>query len=126
METYEVYWLEPDRVLFVNYKGFQTAETVHACMDLQAEELDRVTTPVIVLVNWEEVTGVEPDAIKSTQGHRGYSHPMATRGVLVGFDQQQAFENTVSAFSTRQSQHTIYFKTLAEAMDYLKGMLRND
>lgn len=122
----EVYWLKPGRVLYVHYKGYQTAETLQACMDAQADELDKVTTPVGVLVNWLDVTGVEPGAIKSTRGHRGYSHPMAARGVLVGMDRQFAFENEISAYSTRQSQHTKYFATMDAAMDYLRDMLRDE
>lgn len=126
MSAYEVYWLKPERILYVNYKGHQTPETVNACMDLQAVELDKMSRPVVVLVNWQEVTSVEPGTIQSTSGHRGYSHPMAARGVLVGFDEQLAFQNTLSAYATRQSQHTIYFKTLDEALAYLKDLLEGD
>jgi hypothetical protein len=104
----EVYWLKPGRVLYVRYTGDQTAETLQACMDAQAAELDKLSVPAIVLVNWLEVTGVEPGALKSTRGHRGYSHPMAARGVLVGMDRSTAFQNEISAFTTRQSQHTKY------------------
>ncbi len=51
---------------------------------------------------------------------------MAARGVLVGMPTQAAFENEVTAVTTRQSKNTQYYATMEEAMDYLKDYLADD
>jgi hypothetical protein len=122
-ETHDIYWLKAERVLYVNYKGHQTSETIEACLDDMAAEFDTVTHPVVVLINWLEVTETDTGALFKQRGHRAYSHPMAARGVLVGLDPQEAFENEVTAVKTRHSKNTQYFHTMAEAMDYLQPML---
>lgn len=122
----EVSWMKPGKVLYVHYRGYQTAETIWACMDRQAEALDTAAQPVVVLVNWLDVTGSEAGAIKGSRGHRGYSHPMVARAVLVGMNQKDAFENELSVHSTRQVQHTRYFDTLEAATDFLRNMLEED
>jgi hypothetical protein len=121
--THEIYWMKPDRVLYVSYQGHQTAETLKACLDDMADQLDSVTYPIIVLINWLEVTHADTGVLKSNLGHRAYSHPMAARGVLVGFDSQQAFENEVTSVKTRGGKNTQYYKTMDEAMDYLRLVL---
>ena len=123
--AHDIVWLKPERVLSVNYKGHQTAETIRACLDDIVVELDSVKEPVIVLINWLEVTGTDLKALFSQQGHRAYSHPMAARGVLVGMPSQSKFENEVSAVKTRKAKNTQYYDTMAEAMDYLKYMLED-
>jgi hypothetical protein len=121
--AHDIYWLEPDRVLYVNYKGYQTPETLKACLDDMVAYLDSVAEPIVILINWLEVTGQQKGTLKSQSGHRAYSHPMAARGVLVGFDPQEAFENEVTSVNTRQSKNTQYYKTIEEAMEYIKPML---
>jgi hypothetical protein len=121
--AHDIYWLKTDRVLYVNYKGHQTPDTLNACLDDMAAELDKMTHPVVVLINWLEVTQADKGTLKSHAGHRAYSHPMAARGVLVGFDRQQAFENEITAVSTRRSKNTQYYSTMEEAMAYLNNML---
>jgi hypothetical protein len=122
-ETHEIYWLKPGRVLFVNYKGHQTSDTIKRCLDDMAAEFDKVDHPVVVLINWLEVTQSDTGALFKQRGHRAYSHPMAARGVLVGFDPQEAFENEVTAVNTRRSKNTQYFHTMKDAMDYIQPML---
>ncbi len=122
----EVFWLKSDQVLQVKYEGHQTKQTILACMDEQAAELDKAARPVIVLVDWRHVTGMDSDTLLGSKGHRGYSHPMAAQAILVGLSENQAFQNTVSAFSTRKSQHTQYMNTMEEAMDYLQDVLKDD
>jgi hypothetical protein len=124
--AHDMYWLKPDRVLYANYKGHQTVETITACLDDMAAQFDTVNHPVVVLINWLEVTKTEPGALKEVSGHRAYSHPMAARGVLVGFDPRAAFENEVTAVNTRGDKNTIYFNTLEEAQAYLQDMLEVD
>ena len=121
--AHDIEWLKPERVLYVNYKGYQTVETIKACLDDMATELDKAQEPVIVLINWLEVTGTDLKALFSQQGHRAYSHPMAARGVLVGMPSQSKFENEVTAVKTRNAKNTQYYDTIDEAMDYLKDML---
>lgn len=124
--AHEIYWLKPDRVLYVGYQGYQTVETITACLDDMAAQFDTVDHPVMVLINWGEVTETEKGALLKVRGHRAYSHPMAARGVLVGFDPQIAFENEVTAVNTRGDKNTVYFNTLDEAKNYLKNMLEEE
>ncbi len=122
-ETHDIHWLKPERVLYVNYKGHQTSSTIQACLDDMALQLDTVSRPIVVLINWLEVTETDYGALFKQRGHRAYSHPMAARGVLVGFDPQEAFENEVTAVNTRRAKNTQYFRTMEEAMDYLEPMI---
>src|SRR5690349_8544105 len=124
--AHEILWLNPGRVLYVNYKGHQTLETLKECLDEMAAYLDTVNTPIFLLINWLEVTGADKGVLKSQRGHRTYSHPMAARGVLVGFGPAEAFENEVTSFSTRQSKNTQYFATMEEAKAHLKEILNAD
>lgn len=121
--AHDIYWLKPERVLYVSYQGYQTVETITACLDDMAAQFDTVDRPVVVLINWKEVMDTEHGALLKVQGHRAYSHPMAARGVLVGFPRQERFENEVTAVRTRGDKNTQYFDTMDEAMDYLKDML---
>jgi hypothetical protein len=121
--AHEISWLNPNRVLYVNFQGYQTAETLRDCLDDQADYLDKVPKPIAVLINWLEVTGSDPGTLSSQNGHRAYSHPNAGRAVLVGFDRQATFENEIAAVNTRKSSHTRYFATMEEALDYLKPMM---
>lgn len=120
--AHEIYWLKSDRVLYVSYQGHQTPATLKACLDDMANALDQVEHPVVVLINWLEVTSAEHNVIRSQLGHRAYSHPMAARGVLVGFDTAERFQNEVSAVKTRGSKNTQYYNTMKEALDYLQIM----
>jgi hypothetical protein len=124
--THEIYWLRAERVLYVSYQGYQTPETLQWTLDAMADELDTVNRPVVVLINWLNVTGSERGAVLKMRGHRAYSHPMAARGVLVGFDPQLSFENEVSAVQTRGDKNTMYFNVMNEAMEYLQPMLEMD
>lgn len=124
--THEIYWLKEKRVLYVSYQGFQTSETLSACLDAMADQLDTVTHPVMVLINWQEVTGSEPHVLKSNLFHRAYSHPMAARGVLVGFNSGESFDNEVTAVKSRGSKNTQYYQTMEEALSYLRFMLADD
>lgn len=121
--THEVKWLKPERVLFANYIGYQTVETITACLDEMAEALDTATQPVMVLINWKEVTGMEMKALLDVRGHRAYSHPMAARGILVGMPRQAQFENEVTAVNTRDITNTKYCHTMEEALAYLEHFL---
>lgn len=120
---HEVTWLKPERVLFANYIGYQTVETITACLDEMVGALDTVSRPVMVLINWKEVTGMDMKALMQVRGHRAYSHPMAARGVLVGMPRQAQFENEVTAVSTRDITNTQYYNTMEDALDYLKNFL---
>src|SRR4051812_16672521 len=113
--AHHIYWLKPQRILYVSYQGHQTKETLKACLDEMADQLDTVSYPVVVLINWLEVTHAETGVLKSNLGHRAYSHPMAARGVLVGFGRQETFENEVTAVKTRGAKNTQYFDTLQDA-----------
>lgn len=124
--THQVYWMKKDRVLYANYMGHQTVETITACLDDMVTEFDTVQHPVFVLINWTEVTSMEPKALLEVTGHRAYSHPMAARGVLVGFDPLAGFQNQVSSAQTRGTSNTIYFKTMDEALVYLENFLKDD
>ncbi|MBC8170977.1 MAG: hypothetical protein H7X77_04880 [Anaerolineae bacterium] len=124
--AHDIYWLNPGRVLYVSYQGHQTPETLKTCLDDMAAQLDTVTQPIFILINWLEVTSAEKNVLKSQHGHRAYSHPMAGRGVLVGFDAAEAFENEVTAYTSRRSKNTQYFKTLEEAEKHLKAILEAD
>lgn len=124
--AHEVSWMKPKRVLYANYKGHQTTETITACLDEMVKELDTVEEPVFVLINWLEVTETDPKALFSVRGHRAYSHPMAARGVLVGMPGQAKFENEVTAVRTRDSKNTQYYDTLEEALHYLRHFLSDD
>lgn len=124
--AYEIYWLRPGRVLYVSYQDYQTVETLRETLDAMAHELDTVNHPVVVLINWLEVSGSDRGAVLKLRGHRAYSHSMAARGVLVGFDAQMSFENEVTAVQTRGDKNTMYFKTMDEAMAFLQPMLEMD
>ena len=121
--AHEIRWLKPDRVLYVSYQGHQTPETLKACLDDMAAALDTVHYPVVVLINWAEVTEGDKDVLRSQPGHRAYSHPMAARGVLVGFNPLEVMMNETTAVNTRGSKNTQYFQTMDEAMEYLQPML---
>ena len=121
--AHDIHWLKPERVLYVSYQGHQTPDTLKACLDDMASQLDTVNHPVVVLINWLEVKSADKGVLKSNTGHRAYSHPMAARGVLVGFNPLEAFENEVTAVSTRHAKNTQYFQTIDAAMEYLKPML---
>jgi hypothetical protein len=123
--AHDVYWMKPGRVLYVNYKGYQTEETLVTCLDDMEAELDKVDTPVAVLINWAEVEGMELKALLNVRGHRTFSHPMAARGVLVGMDKRTRMENEISSVQTRQGKNTQYYDTMEEALEYLKDMLED-
>ncbi len=123
--AHEIRWMKPERVLYVSYQGHQTPETLKACLDDMAAELDTVSRPVAVLINWLEVTQADPGVLKSNLGHRAYSHPMAARGVLVGFNPLHAFENEIVSVNTRGAKNTQYFATMDEALHYLEAMLQD-
>ena len=124
--SHEIYWLRPERVLYVNYQGYQTPETLQWTLDDMAGELDMVKNPVAVLINWLNVEGCERGAVLKMRGHRAYSHPMAARGILVGFDAQLSFENEVSVVNTRGDKNTRYFNSMEAAMAFLQPMLEMD
>lgn len=124
--AHEVYWMKKDKLLYANYVGHQTVETITACLDDMVAEFDAVQSPVFVLINWTEVTSMEPKALLEVTGHRAYSHPMAARGVLVGFDPVAGFQNQVSSTQTRGTANTIYFKTMDEALVYLENFLDDE
>jgi hypothetical protein len=124
--SHEIYWLRPERVLYISYQGYQTPETLQWALEAMAAELDTVKRPVAMLINWLEVEGCERGAVLKMRGHRAYSHPMAARGILVGFDPQLSFENEVSVMNTRGDKNTMYFSTMDEAMLYLQPMLEMD
>ena len=124
--AHEINWMKPDRVLYVNYQGHQTTETITACLDEMATELDKATQPVIVFINWLEVTETDPKALFNVKGHRAYSHPMAARGVLVGMPAQAQFENEVSAVKTRESKNTQYYNSMDDALAYIHHFLDDE
>ena len=124
--VHEISWMKPGRVLYANYQGHQTKETITACLDDMVAELDKVDEPVMVLINWTEVTETDPKALFQVRGHRAYSHPMAARGVLVGMPKQAKFENEVTAVRTRESKNTQYYDTMDEALHYLRFFLADD
>ncbi len=121
--AHDIHWLKQDRVLYVSYQGHQTPETLKACLDDMAAALDTVSHPVVVLISWTEVTQSDKDVLRSQPGNRAYSHPMAARGVLVGFNPLEVMMNETTAVNTRGSKNTQYFQTLEEAMEYLQPML---
>jgi|SRR6185295_15035804 len=121
--AHDIRWVKPDRVLYVGYQGHQTPETLKACLDDMATALDTVSYPVVVLISWVEVTQSDKDVLRSQPGHRAYSHPMAARGVLVGFNPLEVMMNETTAVSTRGSKNTQYFPTMTDAMEYLQPML---
>jgi hypothetical protein len=121
-----VYWLKESHVLYVSYQGHQTSETLKACLDDMAAHLDQVTHPVMLLINWLEVTSAEPNVLHLQLGHRTYSHPMAARGVLVGFNPLEAMENEVASVKTREAKNTQYFSSVDAAMACLQPMLEAD
>ncbi len=121
--THEISWLKPDYVLYVAYQGHQTPDTLKACLDEMALYLDSVSAPIVLIISWLEVTEADRDVLRSQLGHRAYSHPMAARGVLVGFNPLEVMMNESTAMSTRGSKNTQYFPTLADAMEYIEPML---
>ena len=121
--AHDIHWLKPDRVLYVSYQGYQTPETLKACLDDMAAALDTVIFPVMVLISWIEVTKSDKDVLRSQHGHRAYSHPMAARGVLVGFNPLEVMMNETTAVATRGSKNTQYFQTMEQAMEYLQPMM---
>src|ERR1041385_2315170 len=123
--THEVKWLKPDRLLYVSYQGHQTPETLKACLDDMAAQLDTVKYPIMILINWLEVTEAEPKVLQSQPGHRAYSHPMAARGVLVGFDNVEKYFNQTAVATTRGYSNTQYFDTMEAAMEFLEPVLAN-
>ncbi|MBZ0310503.1 MAG: hypothetical protein K8I82_30870 [Anaerolineae bacterium] len=123
---HEISWMKPGRVLYVNYKGYQTVKTLTACLDDMAAELDKVDHPIALLINWREVEGMELKALLNVRGHRTFSHPMAARGVLVGMDRHIQMENEISSVQTRQTKNTQYYETMEEALEYLKHMLEDN
>jgi len=72
------------------------------------------------------VTEADSGVLKSNLGHRTYSHPMAARGVLVGFDRQETFENEITSVKTRGAKNTQYFDTLDAALERLKLVLSDE
>jgi len=118
-----IHWMKENRVLYVSYQGYQTDETIKACLDEMAEYLDAVPQPIAMIINWLEVTGYDKDALRSQAGHRTYSHPMAARGVLVGFNPLEAMLNETTVMNTRGSKNTQYVSTIEEAKEYLEAML---
>lgn len=121
--AHEIYWLKPKHVLYVSYQGHQSPDTLKACLDDMATHLDTLTHPAAVLINWLEVTGSDSGVLKSHRGHRAYGHPMAARGVLVGFNPLEAMLNESTSVNTRGDKNTAYFSTMDAALDYLKPML---
>ena len=124
--AHKVSWLKENRVLMAQYFGHQDEETLKACMDEMVEFFDTCERPVVVLIDWRDVTDCELKALLNMRGHRVYSHPMAARGVLVGMDIMAQFENEISAVKTRDGKNTQYFDTMDEAMRYLDEMLAED
>ncbi len=114
--AHEVKWLKPGRLLYVSYQGHQTPEALKACLNDMADQLDTVTYPVMIVINWLEVTDSEPRVLQSQPGHRAYSHPMAARGVLVGFDNVEKYLNTTAVSSARGYSNTQYFDTMEKFM----------
>jgi len=123
--AHQIKWLRPNRVLYVSYQGFQNEETLMACLDEMASYLDKATQPLVLLINWLEVEGMEEKALINVRGHRTFSHPMAARGVLVGMPRLVQMQNEVSSVSTRRSKNTQYYDTMDEAMHYLEDMLKD-
>jgi hypothetical protein len=121
--AHEIRWLKQDRVLYVSYLGYQTPETLKACLDDMAAALDTVTHPIVILINWAEVTKSDKDVLRSQPNHRAYSHPMAARGVLVGLNPLEVMINETTAVKARGSKNTQYFQSMNDAMEYLQPML---
>ncbi len=122
--AHDIHWLKPDRVLYVSYEGHQTPETLKACLDDMATALDTVDNPVMVLISWLDVTKADKNVLRSQAGHRAYSHPMAARGVLVGFNPLEVMLNESTSLNARKSKNTQYCQTMNEAMEYLQPMLQ--
>jgi hypothetical protein len=121
---HDVHWLNEGRLLYVSYQGHQTAETLCECLDDMAKFMDTAKEPIFLIINWLEVTKAEKGVLQSNRGHRTYSHPMAARGILVGFDPQEAFENEVTSTRTRGDKNTTYFKNLEDALEYAKEFMK--
>jgi len=124
--THEIKWLKPNHLLYVSYQGHQTPDTLKACLDDMADQLDTVSYPIMILINWLEVTEAVPNVLRSQPGHRAYSHPMAARGVLVGFDNVEKYFNQTAVASTRGYSNTQYFDTMEQAMDYLQPVITQE
>ncbi len=120
---HEIHWIKEDRVLYVAYQGHQSPDTLKDCLDDMALYLDTVRAPIVMIISWLEVTSSDRDVLRSQPGHRTYSHPMAARGVLVGFNPLEVMMNETTAMNTRGSKNTQYFPSMVEAMEYLEPML---
>lgn len=118
--SHTIHWLKFPLLLYVSYEGHQTLETINACLDEMANEMDKADRPAMILIDWRQVTKTEPRVLMSARGHRAFSHPMAARGVLVGMDKQTRFENEISSVQTRDGKNTQYYDTMDEALDYLQ------
>jgi hypothetical protein len=123
--THEIYWLRPERVLYVSYHGYQTPETLQWTLNAMGDEMESVSHHVVDLIKCLEVSGPERGALLKMLGHRAYSHPMAARGVLVGFDPQLSFENEATVMNTRGDKNTMYFSHMNDAMNYPTTDARN-
>jgi hypothetical protein len=121
--THEIHWIKEGRVLYVAYQGHQSPDTLRSCLDDMALYLDMVKAPIVMIISWIEVTSSDRDVLRSQAGHRTYSHPMAARGVLVGFNPLEVMMNETTAMNTRGSKNTQYFPSMEEAMEYLEPML---
>ncbi len=121
--AHEIRWMKENRVLYVSYQGQQTSDTIKSCLDDMAAYLDAVPNPIAMIINWREVTGYNVADLRSQMGHRTYSHPMAARGVLVGFNPLEAMLNETTVMNTRGSKNTQYVSTMEEATEYLEAML---
>jgi hypothetical protein len=91
-----------------------------------ADALDTVISPVMILINWLEVEGMETRALLQLKGHRAFSHPMAARGVLVGMSAGTRMENEISSVKTRESKNTQYYDTMEQAREYLEHFLADE
>lgn len=121
--AHEINWMKENRVLYVSYQGHQTRDTIKACLDDMATYLDAVPNPIALIISWLEVTSSDVNDLRANMGHRTYSHPMAARGVLVGFNPLEAMMNETTVVNTRGSKNTQYVSTIEEAKEYLEAML---
>jgi hypothetical protein len=125
--AHNIVWLKPDRLLYIDYLGHQTAATLHACLDEIAEVLDQSANPVIMIINWGNVTEADPKILINARGHRAYDHPKAARALLLGMDSNEKFQNEVSAHSSRDTgSHTRYTNSIDEAMDFVRDFFDSE